>query len=151
MDQGSAKLLVRGSGKLVGRPLRLLASGNDKVGDEIHVFNLPAMRTCPGRSWLCQRECYARVRRWRFANVKTALARNFWAARRSEFPQRLICEIISRHVRIVRIHASGDFFSAAYISHWISIVQAVPEVTFFAYMRSGGWRIWGGNWRSCPA
>jgi hypothetical protein len=41
-------------------------------------------------------------------------------------------------VRVLRIHVSGDFYSAAYVSKWHKIIAATPDVSFFAYTRS--WR-----------
>jgi hypothetical protein len=71
--------------------------------------------------------------------VKAALARNWQAVVRPDFRDHMVGELISRHVQVVRLHVSGDFFSAAYVAHWASIAQAASEVTFYAYTRS--WRV----------
>ena len=36
----------------------------------------------------------------------------------------------------VRIHSSGDFYSAEYVEWWRGIIEALPEVRFWAYSRS---------------
>lgn len=45
------------------------------------------------------------------------------------------------YVAVMRIHVSGDFYSAAYVRKWIKIAKASPDVQFFAYTRS--WRVAG--------
>jgi len=37
----------------------LLTRGNGKLGEGIRAWSLPAVETCPGRSDLCARVCYA--------------------------------------------------------------------------------------------
>jgi len=39
-------------------------------------------------------------------------------------------------VRVVRVHASGEFYSAEYVRKWIIIANLNPNITFFAYTRS---------------
>ena len=38
---------------------RLLTQGNNKIGNNIWIFNLPSIKTCPGSSIICRRYCYA--------------------------------------------------------------------------------------------
>ena len=134
----SHRLLVKGSGKLARRPDYILAKGNDKIGDEIFAFNLPAIDTCPGMSTACE-SCYAQRGRWVFSRVKEALHRNWQASRDSFFAERMIREVRRRKVRVVRIHASGDFYDARYIRCWSQIARNCCKVTFYAYTRS--WRL----------
>jgi protein gp88 len=133
-----SRLLVRGSGKLARRPNYVLVKGNDKIGEDIFAFNLPAVDTCPGRSAACE-SCYARRGRWGFPKVQDALRRNWEASRDPFFAERMIREIRSRWVHVVRIHASGDFYSVPYIRSWARVALACREVTFYAYTRS--WRL----------
>ncbi|SRR5579885_987108 len=133
------RLLARPGGKLVGRRARILARGNDKIGSDIFAFNLPAVRTCPAMSAACRSECYARRNRWRFPGVKAALRRNLDAARRADFAEQMAREIVRRGVAVIRIHASGDFFSEAYVRQWTAVAAVAPAVTLYAYTRS--WRV----------
>jgi hypothetical protein len=50
-------------------------------------------------------------------------------------------EIERRRVPLVRIHAAGDFFSAAYIAQWDAVAAACPGTRFWYYTRS--WRLKG--------
>src|SRR5262249_47399690 len=54
------------------------------------------------------------------------------------FAARIVSEIRRRWVACVRIHVSGDFYSADYIRKWIAIARACPATRFFCYSRS--WR-----------
>jgi hypothetical protein len=45
-------------------------------------------------------------------------------------------QAINYAASIVRIHASGDFFSREYFEKWINIARAKPWVTFYAYTRT---------------
>jgi protein gp88 len=91
--------------------------------------------TCPGLSAACG-SCYAQRGRWLFPQVREALRRNWEAPREPFFAERITREIRSRRVRVVRIHASGDFYSVAYIGAWARVALACRWVTFYAYTRS---------------
>src|SRR5262249_36268934 len=91
-----------------------------------------------GRSAACE-SCYARRGRWGFPQVQAALRRNWEASRDPFFAERMIREVRSRRVRVVRIHASGDFYSVPYIRAWARVALACRGVTFYAYTRS--WRL----------
>jgi hypothetical protein len=135
-----SRLLVKGSGKLARRPSHILSKGNDKIGQDIFAFNLPPVLSCPGMSAACE-SCYAQRGRWVFPKVKEALHRNWEASRDPFFAERMIREIRTRRVHVVRIHASGDFYSAHYIRSWRRVADNCRSVTFYAYTRS--WRLSG--------
>jgi hypothetical protein len=138
-ESTGARLLVKGSGKLARRRRGfVLARGNDKIGGDIFAFNLPAVDTCPGMSAACS-SCYARRGRWLFEGVRAALRRNWEASREPFFAERLTREVWDRGVRVVRIHASGDFYDARYVRCWVQVARCCPSVTFYAYTRS--WRL----------
>jgi Gene product 88 len=65
-------------------------------------------------------------------------ARRLAATKKKSFERKIIAEILASQRKIVRIHVSGDFYSAAYVQKWLAIVQACPDVRFYAYTRS--WR-----------
>lgn len=56
-----------------------------------------------------------------------------------DFAQRMAYEITLKRIRVLRIHASGDFYDAAYIRNWITILDGCPNTEFYAYTRS--WRV----------
>jgi hypothetical protein len=42
----------------------------------------------------------------------------------------------TQKTKTFRIHVAGDFYSSTYTRKWIAIVQALPDVQFYAYTRS---------------
>jgi hypothetical protein len=119
---------------------QLLQRGNTKLGPLIHNFSLPTHVTCPGQSATCAAVCYADDGFYNFAGVAEGLRKRYNATHKDSFVPRVVAELRRRKsIKIVRIHVSGDFYSAAYVQKWIEIAQACPHVVFYAYTRS--WRI----------
>lgn len=116
----------------------LLTLGNSKLGESgIWTFSLPAVTTCPGSSPTCRAECYATKGRFLFAKRRynAALA----SSAEPGFAARMIAEIRRGFIGCVRIHVSGDFYSADYVRAWVEVAKACPQTRFFAYTRS--WRV----------
>jgi hypothetical protein len=116
----------------------LLGRGNGKLGEMIHTWSLPAVATCPGRSTVCERHCYARAGRFRTDVVRDRLQANLAASAAADFVANMVREVRCRGARVVRVHVSGDFHSAAYARKWASIARRCPKTVFYAYSRS--WR-----------
>ena len=114
----------------------LLSQGNNKLGEGIYTFSLPAVATCPGASPACRCECYAL--RGRFHFLRRAYRRYLAASAEEGFVARMVGEIRRRWAGCVRIHVSGDFYSAEYVRKWAAVARACPATRFFAYTRS--WR-----------
>ena len=118
----------------------LLSRGNSKLGPSlIWTFSTPAVATCPGSSPVCRAACYARAGRFAFPAVRGRYARNLTRASEPSFVDDLVDEARRHFVRVVRIHGSGDFHSAAYVGRWAEVADRLPRVVFYAYTRS--WRI----------
>lgn len=123
----------------MGSSRMLLAQGNGKLGRSICHFDLPAVSTCPGRSSVCERACYARRHRFRTRVVQRRLRWCLRQSRRADFVDRMVDEIRRTGAIVVRIHVSGDFYSADYALRWLEVIQRQPGVRFYFYTRS--WRI----------
>lgn len=119
----------------------LFGKNNDKLG-RVLTFSLPAGKTCPGKSQICFTKCYARRRASRFSCPGTInkYASNLERTRRSDFARSAI-RILQRQKpgALVRVHVSGDFYSARYTAKWTRIMRECPHLTFWLYTRS--WRI----------
>jgi len=117
-----------------------LRPGNQKLGPLIHHWSIPSgvKKICVGASDLCLMLCYAMRGHYNHRNVKEANQTNYEESRRSDFVVLMCAWIRAMFARVVRIHASGEFYSASYVKKWIAIVTRNPTVTFFAYTRS--WR-----------
>ena len=114
----------------------LLQQGNTKLGEGIYTFSLSAVTTCPGSSPACRRECYAL--RGRFIFLRRAYRSYLAASHEEGLAARMIAGIRRRWAGCVRIHVSGDFYSAEYVRKWAAVARACPATRFFAYTRS--WR-----------
>jgi len=117
----------------------LLTRGNGKLGEGIHAWSLPAFETCPGRSGLCSRVCYARSGRFQTRIMQARLAENLAASQADNFAARLTSEVHRRGVHTLRIHVSRDFYDAEYVGKWAAIARRCPRTTCYAYTRS--WRV----------
>jgi hypothetical protein len=63
------------------------------------------------------------------------------------FPdERMIDPRTGKPIMPMRVHSSGDFFSAAYAEAWIEVANALPEVTFWAPTRTWAAPGWMGTW-----
>ena len=119
----------------VVRPL--LSLGNQKLSQAIWHFDLPASKTCPGKSKLCSSKCYALRSRYLFPQVKARLRWCYGMSRRDDFADRMCAEIRRKGAAfVVRIHCSGDFYDAAYVRKWIEVVRRCPHTRFYCYTRS---------------
>ncbi|MBA4066204.1 MAG: hypothetical protein C0501_21315 [Isosphaera sp.] len=114
----------------------LLTLGNGKVGQSIHLFSLPALLSCPGRSPSCTEACYARKSRYLLPAVVERLRWNYDQTLDPAFAARMIREIRKKGCLAVRIHGAGDLYSADYVNAWVRIASACPAARFYGYTRS---------------
>lgn len=113
----------------------MLSFANTKLKrDGIASFSLPAGKTCPGAGE-CAKGCYAMAGFFLMPSVRKAYQANWDATKLPDFADKMSAEIQKTRAKIVRIHASGDFYSLAYLNKWLAIVQANPSVRFYAYTK----------------
>lgn len=115
-----------------------ISPGNTKLG-EVVSFSLPSLISCPGASSWCRKACYAKGLESRYSNVMKAYFRNWALMRNLRLFAKEMIRSLPKTLTCVRIHVSGDFFSAAYVRAWIKICSAFPDTQFWAYTRS--WRV----------
>lgn len=120
----------------------MIVRGNSKLGDGVYTFSLPAVKTCPGMSGACHSACYARQHFFASSSVAKAYQRNHRESLKRGFADKVVAEILASKAEVLRVHASGDFYSAAYARKWLKVVKRVgcerPGLRFFGYTRS--WR-----------
>lgn len=93
--------------------------------------------TCP-MAGDCAKVCYACQGGYGFKSSMVAHTRNLqaWHDNRDRLQADIIAAIGSkRKLRAFRIHDSGDFFSLTYTLWWIEIMEACPDVQFYAYTK----------------
>lgn len=132
-------------------------SGNDKLKDYFNEetgifykyaqFNTIARRCCPFASAGCLNVCYACAGRHVMEVVKQARERAYNDSLRDDFAAGMIytieTELSSRRYAgahmIIRIHESGDFYSAEYLNKWFEVFRHFENdsrVTFCFYTKS---------------
>jgi len=131
------------------------SNGNAKLTHGEQVFSLPAGHACPFAS-----EClsFANRETGRITDGPNTVFRCFaasgeaWAksARAAHWhnydllkacPDRqsmveLIQASLPGKAKLVRIHASGDFYSMTYFEAWIEIAKRNPSILFYAYTKA---------------
>jgi len=128
----------------------LLIDGNSKLGKGVWTFSmLPGnfyhhvtvdgspveiLGTCPCN---CP-GCYAQTGLFNTPDVKAANARKTALARMYlDFVKRAImAQIKADKIKLLRIHAAGDFFSVEYINMWRDIIKATPGTIYWTYTKN---------------
>lgn len=124
---------------LVATVRGLLVQSNEKLGGSVFHFDIPPVRTCPGRSALCESVCYARTGRFLFPQVQERLDWAFEQSKRGDFVGRMADELYRKGVLVMRWHVAGDVYSPGYAKKIKAVAEARPGVRFYLYTRS--WRI----------
>lgn len=135
------------------RKLNELAKSLNLKNKEVVAFDLPAGHTCPmadkckatahrttgkitdGKGM--QYRCYASSLESAFSSVRNAHWQNFDAIKGMSLDTMatLILNELPKDVKVVRIHSSGDFFSADYFGAWLQVAKNRPEIRFFGYTK----------------
>jgi hypothetical protein len=117
----------------------LLLMGNEKLSQSIAHFDIPAGKTCPGKSKLCYGRCYARKSRFTFPQVKERLRWSYEQSQRGDFVDRIVDELYRKGITLMRWHVSGDIYSPSYARKMLEVIGRSSHTQFWAYTRS--WRV----------
>lgn len=109
-----------------------ISKGNKKVNAAI--FNLPAIVTC-GDNLKCHKFCYALKAERIYPQVIPSRLTNLVYSLCDDFIYNAIDLIEKTGKSIVRIHESGDFYSAEYLYKWYLICELLPQIKFYAYSK----------------
>jgi hypothetical protein len=140
------------------------SKGNSKLSNDTLIFNLPAGKTCPGAdkclAWAqdnngkrtlvhgpnmefrcfaaCSEAMYPKVydaRQHNWFHIKIML-KNFSIGAVGNLVADMIQENRTKNTKLVRIHESGDFYSADYFAMWMHVCRLLPDLTFYAYSKN---------------
>ena len=111
------------------------------------IWNLPAVKTCPFRTEMCEKSCYARKAERIYPQVLPAREKNYSDSLENEFVENMIYTIekylnskaFSGKKCVFRIHESGDFYSVEYAEKWVEIAKHFTNddrIVFLAYTKS---------------
>ena len=131
-----------------------LGLGNAKLSKTIATFSIPAGHTCPfakecmskaneitgkvidGKH--CKYRCFAASEERLFPNVRKARWRNYrllTSCKSIAEMGDLIQKSLPKDISIVRIHASGDFYSERYFLAWLNVAYNNPKIKFYGYTK----------------
>ena len=109
---------------------------NTKMGKGIYSFSMSPVITCPHASSRCLSTCYVvRLLKTRKC-VRDAYMRNYELSKQSGFEDMIVGSIIKNNINTMRVHVSGDFYSAEYAEKWLNISRRSPNTKFYCYTRS---------------
>ena len=131
---------------------RKVANQVNKAGSQAsmaNTFGLPSGKafSCPGATSVCETICYAGKLEKVFKGVRNVLVSNYEqllfenlagkVALLDEMIQEFENECDKRNAdKLFRIHWDGDFFDEEYTRAWRIVINAHPDVQFWAYTRS---------------
>lgn len=131
--------------------LNINVNGNKKLCNTENVrfiiWNLPAVKTCPFRTAMCEKACYARKAERVYPQVLPSRERNYNDSLGADFVDRMVytieSELKSRKYTgkkvVFRIHESGDFYNQEYTEKWLAIARHFSDrdnLVFLAYTKS---------------
>lgn len=131
---------------MVEKEKQRFSLGNRKLPSTTAIFNLPEIETCPGRTALCEKICYAVKASKMYKNVAPHRLSNYawvnnyldtptgWMLLGDELAARI--QKLPAKVNTVRIHEAGDFFTEDYVTAWLDAASQCPDIQFYAYTRS---------------
>jgi len=123
--------------------------------DQIYSFSLPSGFSCPSaldcfakvprhggklitKSGTLYR-CYSASAELVFKQTRNMVWHNFDMLKKLNHPMdmaNLIIESLPSACKIMRIHASGDFFNSTYFKAWVIVAYLKPNIQFYAYTKS---------------
>jgi hypothetical protein len=131
--------------------------GNSKIGAGIISFSIPpdtvlftsgrVVRTCPGATHWCRKNCYAKKNLMSLPRQVSLYASNLvlylelGPSRFAEALERKLKAVQARRgaEKTLRIHVAGDMFDKDYIEVWRHLAERMPDWRFYTYTRS--WRV----------
>jgi hypothetical protein len=121
--------------------LKLLSVGNNsKLSKAIGVFNLPQGITCPGKTAVCSKICYALKAERMYKAAAAMRQRNLDATQTPGFVTEMLAElkycVEKKGLSKIRWHESGDAYSQKYLKKIFEVCRESPEVTFLMYTKS---------------
>lgn len=114
-------------------------AGNTKLTNVIGIFSLPRYYTCPGKTELCTKYCYAESPEMYRAGVVYSRNKNLAWTLRSNFVPVMSAIIKNMGLGWFRIHEAGDFYNQTYFDKWAQIARNNPRTRFLAYTKN--WKL----------
>ena len=115
-----------------------LKNTSRKLGVRVFNFGIPAYKSASGKLTCpmakdCVKFCYAKKGAYIWSNVKPAFEKRYELTKTDSFVDAMNAEIKRKKPDYVRVHDSGDYYSAAYLKKWITVAIHNPDVKFYSY------------------
>ena len=132
------------------KTLNVNINGNKKLKNNettrFMIWNLPSVITCPYRTALCEKSCYAQKAERVYPQVLPSRERNLEESKQEDFVENMIFTIEKHLVSkafqgkktVFRIHESGDFYNINYARKWVEIAKHFENdkrIIFLAYTK----------------
>lgn len=144
--------------------LLYLTNGNSKLANDTLIFSIPAGKTCPGAN-ICLSmaimdsdgklsvkdgdetvfRCYAASQEGLYKNTYLSRAKNLQLVKAAlsqsvhNAAMLIYNSILAKgtlNTKKVRIHESGDMFSADYLAAWCEVATMLPQLKFYCYSKN---------------
>lgn len=119
-----------------------LKKTSKELNTRVYNFGIPAYKSATGKMTCpfakdCVKYCYAQKGAYIWSNVQPAFEKRYQLTKLPRIFKRIMNSALKRHkVEYLRIHDSGDFYSAQYRDTWFEIMKENPQVRFYAYTKS---------------
>ena len=98
-------------------------------------FSLPAKKTCPKKTKECVKYCYGLKGKFLMDAVINMYEDNYQASKCDCFVDYMVHEIRRTRTTVIRVHATGDYYSRNYFKKWLQIAERLPRIVFYSYTR----------------
>ena len=142
------------------------SKGNKKLSKDTLIFSLPAGKTCPGASLChsfvsinkdnkrviqdgvnTEFRCYAasqevmytalyKKRKYNLDLLIDSLNFKKNTLNAVDLINESLSKYLTKSIKKVRIHDSGDFFSGEYLRAWLAVARLNPNIQFYCYSKS---------------
>ena len=110
---------------------KMFKKGNRKISKKVTIAATLPTTICKHNC----KNCYAKVPERLFKTVRNFREFVYQETLKDTFVEKAIAEIKYHKNKVVRLHESGDFYSAEYIMKWYEIALALPNVQFYTYTK----------------
>lgn len=100
---------------------------------KIPTFSLPSSKTCPNKTKMCEKYCYAKKAERMYPATLPSRERNYDESKEWDFIRKVVLWILKHKPKYFRIHESGDFYSQEYFDKWCFIAGICQDTKFIAY------------------
>ena len=109
-----------------------------KFNTRVFNFGIPAYKSASGKltcpmADTCVKFCYAKKGAYIWSNVASVFEERYQLTKTEGFIDAIQKELDRKKPKYMRVHDSGDYYSAAYLEKWLTIARNNPHIRFYSY------------------